>query len=164
MHATDIVGYTFNAETLCPSCMRRKAAFENEANGDNAEFTPLDTLLTRWAARQGIVDMEDEHSFDSDDFPKVIFASSVEDRERCDGCNERLDGEPDVICAVCAEHGMWNCRETVATCDRCGVRKDVFAEMDYSTDDNGVAIDTVCLDCLSIGQHLKSAHPERAGA
>lgn len=92
MHATDIVGYTFNAETLCPSCMRKKAAFVNETNGRNAEFMPLDRLLDYWAVYQGI-DREDEHSFDSGDFPKVIFESSVEDCERCNGCGEHLTGD-----------------------------------------------------------------------
>lgn len=159
MHATEIIGYTYAADIICPPCLRRKAAFENEAHGDNAEFTPLDTLLDRWAKRQGI-DREDEDTFDSDDFPKVVFETGDAKGERCGTCHERLDGEVVSICPVCAEHGIFYCRETVATCDKCGVRKDVFMEMDYSSDDDGVPVDTVCLDCLSTGQHLKNAHPD----
>lgn len=92
MHATDVVGYTFEADQFCPSCMRKKAAFENEANGDNAEFTPLDTLLARWAARHEI-DMEDEESYDSGDFPKAIMYSTDLECERCRDCGEHLMGD-----------------------------------------------------------------------
>lgn len=90
MNATTIVAYTFQAEILCRPCMRRKAAFQAEANGMNAEMVPLADLLAAWAKRQGIEDPEDEYTYDSDDFPKVVFASDVEDDETCHGCGEEI--------------------------------------------------------------------------
>jgi len=156
MHATEIIGYTFASQIVCKQCLRKKAATVSEANGHNAEFTPLEDLLDRWAKIDG-VDREDEDSFDSDDFPKVTFETGDAKHESCGTCYARLDGN--VMCAKCAEYGIFYCRETVATCDHCGLRKDVFVEMDYSKDDNGVPVDTACLDCLSTGKHLKSAHP-----
>lgn len=87
--AWDIAGYTYNAETLCQPCTRRIAAFANEANGRNAEFVGIEDLLDQWAVDDLIV-REDEHSFDSDDFPKVVLVSSLLDGETCDKCGEEL--------------------------------------------------------------------------
>jgi hypothetical protein len=46
-------------------------------------------LLDQCAGAMAI-DREDEYSFDSGDFPKVIFASSVEDGECCGRCGNEL--------------------------------------------------------------------------
>lgn len=89
MKAWTIVAYTFDAEQVCRDCMRRKAAFACEAAGINSEFVGLEDLLDRWAALEG-VDRMDEHTFDSGDFPKVVFASQIEDIEHCDGCGEEI--------------------------------------------------------------------------
>lgn len=89
MNATDIVGYTFNAANYCPACMRRIAANEAEANGKNSEFVPLDTLLDYWAEREWW-NREDETSYDSNDFPKVIFFSDCDPSETCEKCGDLL--------------------------------------------------------------------------
>lgn len=72
MHATTIVGYTYDADTYCDGCTVDMLG-------------PLDEL----AESLGI-DPEDERSYDSSDFPKVIFADSVEDDEHCGRCHELL--------------------------------------------------------------------------
>ena len=60
-------------------------------------------------------------------------------------------------CITCAAHGMFHCRETVGTCDLCGTYGDVY--MDYGkSGDRERPDETVCLDCLSAGKHLQSAH------
>lgn len=162
MHATTITGYTYKADLHCPDCMRTMAAHALAAPGEAAFMgrpTDGDTteqFLDRWAAQEGI-NRGDETTFDSDDFPKVTFETGDASNELCGTCYTRLDGN--VMCKPCAEHGIFRCRETVATCDHCKVYKDVFMEMSYKDDDDpGSPVDTVCLDCLATGEHLKNAH------
>ena len=88
-----IVAYTYEAELICPPCMRQVAAFANEANGRNAEFVGLQDLLDRWA-KDVDINREDEHSFDSDDFPKVVLSIQLGDGcQRCDRCGEHIDSD-----------------------------------------------------------------------
>lgn len=82
MKTFDIVGYTYRAENLCPRC--QVLAFECDPAIRNCEQM-LDTVATS----RGI-DRYDEHSFDSRDFPKVVFSGMVEDDELCGHCNEPL--------------------------------------------------------------------------
>lgn len=83
MHATTIVAYTYQAEILCPTCTVRAYA------GDEFTLVP-----GSWSTEQYLdfcaesiqLDREDERSFDSDDFPKVVFADCVMSwRDRADG-------------------------------------------------------------------------------
>jgi hypothetical protein len=81
-HGTDIVGYTFNGDEYCPGCILNMFG--------NVLDTSAEALMDREAAALGI-DRQDERSYDSGDFPKVIFGSDVEsDEERCGGCGESL--------------------------------------------------------------------------
>jgi hypothetical protein len=92
MRATAIAGYTFQAETLCSSCVvdalptGEGEAFDGwrDATGQMSAEQNLNEL----AAAFGI-DRMDEYSFDSGDFPKVIFASQV-DGDTCDRCGSEL--------------------------------------------------------------------------
>lgn len=77
-----IVGYTFKADTLCP------AEIEKDFGGGSTD--DAETILDRVAVERGI-DRYDERSFDSGDFPKVIFSSMVESPdERCGECGKSL--------------------------------------------------------------------------
>ena len=89
MKSWDIVAYVFNAEILCRPCMRRKAAFSVEAMSINSEFVGVEDLLDIVAKSRGI-DREDEHSFDSDEFPKVVFLDQIGESETCDNCGEEI--------------------------------------------------------------------------
>lgn len=81
MHATDIVGYMFQVDIWHGPCLPLLAM-----GVENSVEDALDAI----AVDRG-VDREDERSFDSDEFPKVIFASQVEcTEERCGGCGESL--------------------------------------------------------------------------
>lgn len=75
-----IVGYTWQADIWCPACIERA----NPSIDGNAEAV-LDTL-----AQRNDIDRSDETSFDSGDFPKIIFAVMVEDDESCGQCGESL--------------------------------------------------------------------------
>lgn len=82
MHATDIVAYTYQAETLCPGCIMAKF------NADGRLGDDVETVLA-WHAKVRGIDHEDERSFDSGDFPKVVFASQIEPCGECDDCTDR---------------------------------------------------------------------------
>ena len=96
MSATDIVAYTYKAEQLHDECLREVLGY-GTVNGRRDPLT-VEERLNSIAKRQGI-DREDEYSFDSDDFPKVIFESQLDcgregqgDHEQCDRCGETLCG------------------------------------------------------------------------
>ena len=89
MKSFDIVAYVYNAEILCRPCMRYKAAFLNEAIGINSEFVGVEKLLDNWA-KAAEINREDESSFDSDEFPKVVFLDQIGESETCDNCGEEI--------------------------------------------------------------------------
>lgn len=88
MKSYAIVGYTYNADVFCPDHMRNGFAGFATRDGMDAE-----AVLDAAALASGI-DRKDEGSFDSGDFPKVVFASMVESSdERCGQCHEPLIGD-----------------------------------------------------------------------
>ena len=105
MHATDIVAYTYQAETLCPTCTMDAVAVTHKVNHP-CSSSQTEGWLTFMSECLGI-NRYDEREFDSSEFPKVVFADQVEAHEewtpgaddidgyrwvseRCDGCGEEL--------------------------------------------------------------------------
>jgi hypothetical protein len=80
-----IVGFTFEADTVCRECMLKHAKLMLGEIGD----IDLTEAMTRWAAMVG-VDPSKEGSYDSGVFPKVIFASDSDD-ESCGNCHRKID-------------------------------------------------------------------------
>lgn len=88
-HLFDIVAYTYRADLYCPECivdvaggiLGRESAFHLDST---------ESRLNALAKARGI-DREDEATFDSDDFPKVVFRDQVEDENRCGECGCELD-------------------------------------------------------------------------
>jgi hypothetical protein len=86
VHATSIVGYTYAADEYCCDCIA--AMFDRATGGDGNVSGFLAEEILADAANRLSVDRMDESSFDSGDFPKVIFASMVEsDDEYCGECH-----------------------------------------------------------------------------
>ena len=87
MHSFDIVGYTYRAEQWTPEGVVRQLLAERRA-APAALDMKVEDVLDQIAGAEGI-DREDERSFDSDEFPKVIFADQVEDPDElfADGVN-----------------------------------------------------------------------------
>lgn len=89
----DIAGYTYRAENLCPACtIKALPTGEGEAFDGWADATGCMTAeenLSELAAAFGI-DRMDESSYDSGDFPKVVFSDQLEDDETCDRCGGEL--------------------------------------------------------------------------
>jgi hypothetical protein len=88
MKSYDLVGYTYRADTYCPKCIEdfaEIAIFVLDPNYDEILLDPISV----WA-KLAKIDMEDEHSYDSYEFPKVILADQVEFAEYCGGCHNPL--------------------------------------------------------------------------
>ena len=88
--STDIVGYAYRAEIWCHDCMTTYC-LTLPGNSDRmkvAATPPTEDLLDELAAKYE-VDRHDEYSFDSDDFPKVVFRYHLSDHvnEGIDECH-----------------------------------------------------------------------------
>lgn len=76
MHATDIVAYAYAADIYCPDCTRHMAEGAISALVGRVVYPswPTEGTLDVWAAA-AMVNRHEEETFDSGDFPKVVFAS-----------------------------------------------------------------------------------------
>jgi hypothetical protein len=73
----DVVGYSFRADTYCPECTVLEVLKLRGIEGHGLSYY-VEEALNLLARFEGI-DREDELTFDSGDFPKVIFRDQVED-------------------------------------------------------------------------------------
>ena len=84
-----IAGYVYRAEMLCPSCTVKKLRDGIAGYGpfewDRAD---VEAVLDSVATANGI-DRYDESTYDSDEFPKVVFGFQT-DGDTCDGCGEGI--------------------------------------------------------------------------
>lgn len=80
----DVVGYMYQAENWCT--WHIEDALDEHGNRGEA----LDDLLDDLAKARGI-DRTHEESFDSDDFPKVVFRyQALDSNATCAACGEEL--------------------------------------------------------------------------
>lgn len=85
----DIVGYTYCADTLCGPCTIERMIANGEAS-PSARGMDVEDALDQIAAANGY-DRHDETSFDSDDFPKIVFRDSHPDGiDICAKCGDEL--------------------------------------------------------------------------
>jgi hypothetical protein len=82
-----IAGYAYQADTLCPTCVIEAMLASGEASPAARDMATEDALDQ--IAGANAIDRYDEHTYDSDDFPKVIFSTSIEG-DQCGGCGEEL--------------------------------------------------------------------------
>ena len=87
-HATDIVGYTYNADLYCSDCIL--TALGVSGNYDPRQYTTEEALTAAASGEFFDIDRHDESSFGSGDFPKVVFRTMLEDGDRCGSCGEIL--------------------------------------------------------------------------
>ena len=86
MSSSEIPAYSFNADTYCRACILSVLdAEELMFHGDTDPEESLDIV----AEARGI-DRYDERSFDSGDFPKVVFDYMLEGDEKCAKCEVEL--------------------------------------------------------------------------
>ena len=92
MQPFTIVAYTFHADIYCPTCVISE--MEQDPNYDgwaDCSIPPMSTEdnLSEVAHAFGI-DRMDESTFDSDAFPKVIFADQIDGHIGCGRCARYL--------------------------------------------------------------------------
>ena len=86
MKSDHIAGYSFNTENMCETCILE--AFTGVKENVGFVFS-IEGVLDQIAGAMKI-DRMDERSFDSSEFPKVIFNYQLEDGEKCAKCNDTL--------------------------------------------------------------------------
>lgn len=95
MTLNDIAGYHYRADYVCYAHMPRALATGPGEAYDGWALAPgahMDTedFLRETALAFGI-DYDDEHTYDSDDFPKaVLWIEHDDDRDVCDRCVDAL--------------------------------------------------------------------------
>ena len=107
MKSFHIAAYTHTAEIQCCDCVAEWASDELREEGytlrdidlivqnnpleyDSGVFGYRSEILLRKLAGLWQINLEDEYSFDSDDFPKVVFVDQIEDDEYCGVCHEKI--------------------------------------------------------------------------
>jgi hypothetical protein len=79
----DIVAYTYKADLICPTCILD--ALPDAWEVDKVEASDIETALHMIAETQD-VDYDNETTYDSGEFPKVVFRDQVEDGDVCGEC------------------------------------------------------------------------------
>lgn len=87
----DIVGYTYSADQYCPEHIIEVLITNREASPAARDMNVEEALW--WIASANAIDYDNPHSYDSDDFPKVIFRDQVDASERCGWCGEPLEDQ-----------------------------------------------------------------------
>jgi len=107
MKSWHIAGYTHCAEIQCCDCVANWAENELILEGytqgdidlivrnvgleyDAGVFGYRSEILLRQLSELWQINLEDEYSWDSDDFPKVVFADQIESDEYCGVCLEKI--------------------------------------------------------------------------
>lgn len=94
MKTSDIVGYDYNGDTYCRDCIKEVLPTgEDQAYDGWADATgrmDSEEFLEGIAQAFGI-DRGDERTFESGDFPKVVFSSQIEGDENCGKCGRLID-------------------------------------------------------------------------
>ena len=93
MNSFTILAYDYRAARFCPDCiishLMQNPDYEGWSLGEGLQMS-TEQNLTEIAWAFGI-DRQDEDTFDSNDFPKVVFADHLNDiqyDEECDDCGE----------------------------------------------------------------------------
>lgn len=90
MNFSSIAGYTYKADILCPECtVERLADHHADLVTPNLRTFQPAAAIDSLAVDLG-VNPHDERSFDSDEFPKVVFGYQLESDEKCGYCGEAL--------------------------------------------------------------------------
>lgn len=86
--ADEIAAYTYRAETQCSACLTDAMIAAGDAS-PAARDMPTEDVLDQCAGASAI-DRDDEASFDSDEFPKVVCLHQLSDGATCDACRSEL--------------------------------------------------------------------------
>lgn len=79
----DVVAYTYKADLICPACILD--ALPDAWEVDKVRASDIEAALHIIAQAQE-VDYDNGTTYDSGEFPKVVFRDQVEDRDVCGEC------------------------------------------------------------------------------
>jgi hypothetical protein len=89
--ADAIVAYTYKADIYCPECIPGQLSVIGLSGMDSrGSFEETVEAFLDLLARFSGIDRHDERTFDSDDFPKVVFSVQVEEPEFCGHCGSEI--------------------------------------------------------------------------
>lgn len=86
--AAEIVAYSY-PDTYCPEHLIEEMITRGVAS-PGARGMVVEDVLDQIAGADGI-DRQDERTFDSNEFPKVVFSSDLEDGETCAHGDHEID-------------------------------------------------------------------------
>lgn len=96
MRPDDLVGYSYRAENYCEEHILNAMIGDFPVNFYKKKSATVERTLNLLAECDPCeIDREHEHSFDSEDFPKVLFR---------DGCTEVRDFGDDETCGACGRN------------------------------------------------------------
>src|SRR5215217_3593611 len=104
-HATDIVAYTYEAGIYCPGCI--KQMFSEYVPANVAWELSTEEVLKEAAGQEGI-DYSDPYSYDTDNFPKVVFSSDANDAD-WEHCANMHDKKFEEVCEGHIDHDPSDC-------------------------------------------------------
>lgn len=84
----EIAAYSYRAEIFCPACTIEALIAAEDAT-PAARDIPVEAVLDQCAGALA-VDRDDETTFDSDEFPKVVHLDGVAADEQCGACRQNL--------------------------------------------------------------------------
>lgn len=84
----EIAAYTYRAAVYCPACVAETMIATGDAS-PAARDMPTEDALDQ-CAQAAAIDRDDETSYDSDEFPKVVFLHQLADVATCDRCQSEL--------------------------------------------------------------------------
>lgn len=95
MKSYTIVSYAYKADIWCGDCVVEEVCkdrnIENPEQWDAEQSLDIIAENISWSEIMSQnFDRYDEYSFDSDEFPKVIFADQIEEDEYCCKCHEKV--------------------------------------------------------------------------
>ena len=90
-----IVGYTYRADIYCPGCIIAAVAraYPGSVAPAAHDMDPEDALDQIAVYLDTGIDRDDEHTFDSMEFPKVVFSVQIDADENCARCDRIIDGD-----------------------------------------------------------------------
>jgi hypothetical protein len=109
MKSDYVVGYSLNAENYCDECMRKIALKESLRLGAAMMWGDSGTaedVIEEWAS-YACIDRMDETSYDSSEFPKVIFSDQAHDG--CSADNGYAPGQCGDACCNCHNPIGYDC-------------------------------------------------------
>jgi hypothetical protein len=84
----EIAAYVYRADLRCPACTIEAMIAHRDAS-PAARDMPVEDVLDQCAAAMTI-DRNDETSYDSSEFPKVVLRIELADDDHCGTCHNQL--------------------------------------------------------------------------